>query len=96
MCLHWTLKKLSNLTQIKFIDPILLLQQGQIKKQKHWSPDGVVKLQIRDSLCTAFKLLPRVSDYFHRIGDGTKHIFVGVFNFVPASLFKTGTGECVD
>ena len=50
------------------------------------------KLQIRDSLFTAFKLLPGGSDYFHMIGGGTKLIVTGVFNYVPASLFKTGTG----
>ena len=61
-----------NKSNMEFIDPNLLLQQRHIKKQKHWCLDGVVKLQITDGLYTAFKLLPRGSDYFHMIGDRLK------------------------
>ena len=42
----------------------------------------------------AFKLLPRSFDYFHGIGGRSKLIFIGVFNFVPASSLRTGRGEC--
>ena len=80
-------------SNIEFIDPNLLVQQRQIKKQKHWCPDGAVKLQITDGLYTAFKLLPRGFDYFPTIVARTEVTYVMVIIFVSASVFKTSTGE---
>ena len=58
-------------------------------------PEGTVWLQKRRMSFAAFKLLPRSFDHVHGLGDGTKVMYIMVIKNVPASVFKTSSGECV-